>query len=68
MKQKPLGEKKIAVVYIYYCPIKGDFVNIKDDCPKCKDFNDGECPFYQEVELLRKPEIEKTLKGRVVWV
>jgi len=63
-----LSEEKIVAYYVFYCPIKGDFVSVKDDCPKCEDFDDGECPFYKEIELFKKPEIERMSKRKIEWI
>ena len=65
---KKMSKRKIAMSYIYYCPIKGDFVDVKDGCAKCEDFDDGKCPFYQEIELFKKPEIERISKRKIEWI
>jgi len=63
-----VSEEKIVAFYVFYCPIKGDFVHVKDDCPKCEHFDDRECPFYLEVELFKKPEIERISKRKIEWI
>jgi hypothetical protein len=71
MSEKEVGvqeRKEVHMCYLFFCPIKFGFVDVKDDCPKCKDFDDGNCPFYMEIELLRKPEIEKAFTQKVKWI
>jgi len=60
-------EEEIVMSYIFFCPLRMEFVDTKDDCPKCDDFNDGNCPFFQETELTKK-EIEKLARKRIRWI
>jgi hypothetical protein len=61
-------EKEMCLSYLFFCPIKFGFVDVKDDCPKCKDFSGGNCPFYMEIELVAKPEVEKAFTQKVKWI
>ena len=55
--------KKLFYSYVYFCPIAFNFVDPEEDCPKCGDYDGGECPFYQESKLNRR-EIEKWFAER----